>query len=914
MLSGSTDISVDGGMGVHMAAIALPNGSQGFVGITTPAMCGMAYLDPDNSNQVIYNAGTCTTSDSFTFSYLDGQGQTDTYTVNVTITGSGSGSGTSSGAGTASGSGSGSGIGSDYASGSGVGTSLATGSGSGTGSCSASHLAPLAVIMGAPCPVGSGFSLYGQDSLDEDYCGPRDIIAFSWTYGTGMVVGSAATLSLDANQITNIVGSAGGTVTFTLTVTDNEYDTDTESFTVTFPAPPPPLPEAPIADISYPSVSFGSDCPLSGTMSYDPDDRPDVYAGIVAWNWDLDGLASNGYEATGAYQMVPWAAVLAHGVTLQVTDNEGATATDFFDGSTPNQPPTITNNAGGATNYISIPENQTDVTDVDSSDLDGSTERGGGLTYEITDGADQAKFSIDADTGVLTFITAPDFENPTDSGANNVYNVQVTVSDGVDSDSQDIMVNVTNGNDRPVVTTPDNRQNNEGEPVSFTIVANDPEGNALAYSATSLPSGLSINSTSGAISGRLKYDSEGTHTVTITVTAAGRATSTFFTWTITNADIGSLTGTEYSSRTGNSLPNFLTVTGVTTTVLYVAKNNNARLGVGALSGAVMPVMTDVLVNVSGPLSNPMSPHFGNTPIVIPDTGVSHTVSVGVDTNLNAILEASEITKSFIIQEIILTTLGGAIHANRTAGGPVESAYPVLTDEHFDTTSTFQFQLVPAAGDVIGNQSMLRYALYHLYGGANTATQNTLGNLSFSELLGANDRGTVYVKFYVDADNSGSWSTGEQYVSSQEFVVLDRKVYSINVEVSDAIAGFANLTVNTTPMNATFDQAQNILLSKDSPTDYRAAVDFDVVTSNVFVHTAAGGSRPDSLAYENAADKQKHMDSAADVVFLDSITSGSYGVPGRSVQICGNGLEPSDLARLGAVRTVSEAVLRGHGWT
>ena len=42
--------------------------------------------------------------------------------------------------------------------------------------------------------------------------------------------------------------------------------------------------------------------------------------------------------------------------------------------------------------------------------------------------------------------------------------------------------------------------------------------------------------------------------------------------------------------------------------------------------------------------------------------------------------------------------------------------------------------------------------------------------------------------------------------------------------------------------------------------------------------------------------------------------GSYGVPGRSVQICGNGLEPSDLARLGAVRTVSEAVLRGHGWT
>ena len=136
MLSGSTNISVDGGVGVHMAAIALPNGSQGFVGITVSPMPGLAYLDPDNSTQVIYDANGTTTSDSFTFSYIDGMGMTDTYTVNVTITGTGSGSGSGSGAS--------SGSASDSASGSGSGSANSASSGSGSGSGSASGTSSVA--------------------------------------------------------------------------------------------------------------------------------------------------------------------------------------------------------------------------------------------------------------------------------------------------------------------------------------------------------------------------------------------------------------------------------------------------------------------------------------------------------------------------------------------------------------------------------------------------------------------------------------------------------------------------------------------------------------------------------------------------------------------------------------------------
>ena len=67
------------------------------------------------------------------------------------------------------------------------------------------------------------------------------------------------------------------------------------------------------------------------------------------------------------------------------------------------------------------------------------------LSYSIVGGADAAKFTINPTTGALAFVTAPDFEAPTDSGANNVYDVTVQVSDGNGGiDTQAIAVTVQN--------------------------------------------------------------------------------------------------------------------------------------------------------------------------------------------------------------------------------------------------------------------------------------------------------------------------------------------------------------------------------------------------------------------------------------------------------------------------------------
>ena len=106
-----------------------------------------------------------------------------------------------------------------------------------------------------------------------------------------------------------------------------------------------------------------------------------------------------------------------------------------------NTDPVITSNGGGASAAVNVQENTTTVTTVTATDSGAPPQT---LTYSISGGADQLLFSIDNVSGVLAFAAAPDFEAPTDAGTDNVYNVQVQVSDGVGGvDVQDLAVTVT---------------------------------------------------------------------------------------------------------------------------------------------------------------------------------------------------------------------------------------------------------------------------------------------------------------------------------------------------------------------------------------------------------------------------------------------------------------------------------------
>ena len=112
-------------------------------------------------------------------------------------------------------------------------------------------------------------------------------------------------------------------------------------------------------------------------------------------------------------------------------------------GYSPNNPPII----DGSTTSFSVLENQTSAFTVQASDADGDT-----LTYTISGGDDASLFNISS-TGVVTFITAPDFEIPGDMNSDNNYQLAVTVSDGSASDTESFTVTVTNDTSDDVTTS-----------------------------------------------------------------------------------------------------------------------------------------------------------------------------------------------------------------------------------------------------------------------------------------------------------------------------------------------------------------------------------------------------------------------------------------------------------------------------
>ena len=78
---------------------------------------------------------------------------------------------------------------------------------------------------------------------------------------------------------------------------------------------------------------------------------------------------------------------------------------------------------------------------------------GGTITFAIAGGADADSLSIDPDSGELSFLIAPDYENPADSDADNVYQLALRLSDGSADSDLEALITVINVNEVPPAPT-----------------------------------------------------------------------------------------------------------------------------------------------------------------------------------------------------------------------------------------------------------------------------------------------------------------------------------------------------------------------------------------------------------------------------------------------------------------------------
>ena len=221
-------------------------------------------------------------------------------------------------------------------------------------------------------------------------------------------------------------------------------------------------------------------------------------------------------------------------VNYGVTDGTATTAASVSWSVTgTNDEPVITSNGGGATATLSVDENSTAVTTVTATDADdGATQ-----TYSIVGGADAARFTIDATTGVLSFVSAPNREAPTDSDSDSVYDVTVRVADGLSFDDQAITVTVNDVNEFAVTTPADTdavanavaENSTVGTVVGVTAHASDADAttNVVSYSLTDNAGGkFAINATTGVVTVAGAIDRELDASLDITVRATSQDGST----------------------------------------------------------------------------------------------------------------------------------------------------------------------------------------------------------------------------------------------------------------------------------------------------------------------------------------------------------------------------------------------------
>ena len=209
------------------------------------------------------------------------------------------------------------------------------------------------------------------------------------------------------------------------------------------------------------------------------------------------------------------------GTKVSTVVNGGATAfsiatdTASITVTAVNDAPVITSNGGGPSANINMTENTTAVSTVTASDVDVPADT---LTFSIVGGTDQGFFSLDSNSGALTFSATPDFETPLDSNTDNIYQVQVQVSDGNGGmDTQTINVTVVATNDAPIITSNGggataNTTAVEQQTSVTTITATDADlpPNTLSYSL--IGGGdiarFSINSSNGVLTFSVPPDVE----------------------------------------------------------------------------------------------------------------------------------------------------------------------------------------------------------------------------------------------------------------------------------------------------------------------------------------------------------------------------------------------------------------------
>ncbi|MDC0513217.1 cadherin repeat domain-containing protein [Gammaproteobacteria bacterium] len=289
--------------------------------------------------------------------------------------------------------------------------------------------------------------------------------------------------------------NSDNTVEFTLVVSDGSLTAQADySFEIIDVNESPSIATTEISDIAEGVSSIAtisaSDPDAGASLTYSLVDSNgakdegllsiDSSTGVVAF------ISAPNFEMpadVGADNKIEFSVLVSDG-SLEVSQDYSFSITNV------NEAPTI------STSSFSIAEGSTAIGTIAASDPDASST----LSYTIS-GTDSSKFSVNASSGAVAFLSPPNFESPTDNGLDNTYNFTVTVSDGSLSSSQSIAVAVGNVNEAPSFSIASAQSYVENSGATISVAANDPDASSsLTYTLSGADASKFTISSSGVLS------------------------------------------------------------------------------------------------------------------------------------------------------------------------------------------------------------------------------------------------------------------------------------------------------------------------------------------------------------------------------------------------------------------------------
>ena len=293
----------------------------------------------------------------------------------------------------------------------------------------------------------------------------------------------------------------------------------------------------------------------------------DASSGVVTFKTSPNYEAPSDSNADNVYLIV----VRASDGSLYAEKTVSITVTNV------NESPTITSSAAA-----SVSENistSTTVYTVTATDVDANTT----FTYSISGGYDKSLFNIDASSGVVTFKTSPNYENPYDHNGDNVYIINVSASDGTLYAEKTVQITVTNVNELATITGTASgtiSETNSVQSVSSSLSVSDPDaGQSYFVAQTDVSGNNNYGSFSIDASGNWSYTMSSPHnelsagqsyTDSITVSSFdGTATQVIYVY---------ITGTNDAATIGGFSTGEITQTGVAQTVTGVLSISDPDAG------------------------------------------------------------------------------------------------------------------------------------------------------------------------------------------------------------------------------------------------------------------------------------------------------------------------------------------------